>query len=360
MASTFHPFPRLPLELRVIIWKLAIRPDVPGAHVFRVYNAGDPEKFDLNPDDEARCNIPSAVSTARLAAPKCLRRGLECSMLAQQAAPISWTRNNPSSYLVDSALWTTCTESLQVMRSEFQNRLRRSRQECWGETQIESLTKAKGCLTLPEMATFSTQDGPTRCYLTFFPNQDLFILQTHDIASLDWSLVRDSIPSYTFEASLGWTQLSAWHPEGERHIALEYYPAWDQYMIGNEIQSCILESTAQPDLEPFHFWFIDYQLKRCSDERAITEVEPAEQQGPREFYARDRRFVEVRDGELVSFPGLEDDSSRPWKRCGTSKAYRTSGRFVWQLNRDRYPMVQRRSGEEVRSIEFGLLACEDL
>ncbi|KAK3364205.1 hypothetical protein B0T25DRAFT_529562 [Lasiosphaeria hispida] len=37
MPDTFHSFPLLPRELREMIWELAVRPAVPGAHIFSTY-----------------------------------------------------------------------------------------------------------------------------------------------------------------------------------------------------------------------------------------------------------------------------------------------------------------------------------
>jgi len=36
MPDTFHLFPLLPPELREMIWELAVRPAVPGAHIFSI------------------------------------------------------------------------------------------------------------------------------------------------------------------------------------------------------------------------------------------------------------------------------------------------------------------------------------
>jgi len=38
MAKEFHLFPRLPLKLREMIWKNAIRSNQPGVHVFTIYD----------------------------------------------------------------------------------------------------------------------------------------------------------------------------------------------------------------------------------------------------------------------------------------------------------------------------------
>jgi hypothetical protein len=120
ISKQFHLFPFLPFELREQIWKLAIRPLLPGAHVFRVYHASDTER--ANPEHatsrpEYRFNkLGWSVAVSR-----CLPRSIKFSPAAQAAAPISWTLNNPSAYLIDGGLRTTCKESLQVIEKEFRN-----------------------------------------------------------------------------------------------------------------------------------------------------------------------------------------------------------------------------------------------
>jgi hypothetical protein len=116
MAAEFHFFPLLPWELREMIWELAARPALPGAHLFRVYNADDSEHAD--PKNETSRHAYRGVSKPRLAAPRCLPRGVDFSPAAQADAPISWTLNNPSTYLIDSGLWTACKESLLVIEKE--------------------------------------------------------------------------------------------------------------------------------------------------------------------------------------------------------------------------------------------------
>jgi hypothetical protein len=39
------------------------------------------------------------------AAPQCLPQGVDFTPSARRSAPISWTKNSPSAYLIDSGLW---------------------------------------------------------------------------------------------------------------------------------------------------------------------------------------------------------------------------------------------------------------
>ena len=194
MAADFHFFPLLPWELREMIWKLAIRPALPGAHVFRVYNANDSSEHSTttNPEHETSRDDYPWISKSRLAAPRCLPRGVANTFdpAAQAAAPISWTLNNPSTYLIDSGFWTACKELLLVIDKEFQSPARRQR--VWSPSEVESFRKKRDRFTLPETATYVAacdNSRRRRRYLTVFPDQDLFILQPHDITALNWDLV---------------------------------------------------------------------------------------------------------------------------------------------------------------------------
>lgn len=92
--------------------------------MFRVYNANDSEHAG-GPEHETPRDAFPRISKSRLAAPRCLPRGVDFNPDAQAAAPISWTLNNPSAYHFDSGLWTACKESLLVMENEFQVPARR-------------------------------------------------------------------------------------------------------------------------------------------------------------------------------------------------------------------------------------------
>ncbi|OAA60347.1 hypothetical protein SPI_05471 [Niveomyces insectorum RCEF 264] len=86
---TFHPFPRLPAELRVKIWQLVLRRLEPCVHYFTTLQ------------HESRYWVPNGLApaldpTARLSAP----------VLA-----IHTGDDNPSIYMRDWGLWTACAES---------------------------------------------------------------------------------------------------------------------------------------------------------------------------------------------------------------------------------------------------------
>ncbi|KAK0744359.1 hypothetical protein B0T21DRAFT_357689 [Apiosordaria backusii] len=365
MAADFHFFPLLPWELREMIWKLAIRPALPGAHVFRVYNANDSEHN--GPEHETSRDDYPWISKSRLAAPRCLPRGVDFDPAAQAAAPISWTLNNPSTYLIDSGLWAACKESLLVIENEFQNPARR--QKVWSLSEVESFRKKRGRFTLPETATYTVSDNSRRRYLTVFPGQDLFILQPHDIAALNWDLIWDSFPSYRFLAG-DWIRIS-WD-ECERHMALEYDPAWDKVAHNTRRGPAwdfivdIVWNTALAG--SFSLWFIDYRIKRSPRYQEPTK-EQAKALGdkpPRAFYASDRRFVEVKEKQFGQWAGHD----RMWDAgyevpiedlCFCCGAYEFVQRLRDELdNKWDYDENDWHGSFDFHWIEYGLLAYEYL
>ncbi|KAH6845756.1 hypothetical protein B0I37DRAFT_312085 [Chaetomium sp. MPI-CAGE-AT-0009] len=362
MATEFHFFPLLPFELREMIWKFAIRPTLPGAHVFRVYNGDDSEHAD--PEHETtrdRCISDNTLFgwelEPHLAAPRCLPRGVGFDPAAQAAAPISWALNNPSAYLIDSGLWTACQESLLVIEKEFQSPVRR--REVWSPEEVESFRKQRGRFTLPETATYGVSDNSRRRYLTVFPDQDLFILQPYDITDLNWKLVRDS----------------------ERHMALEYNPAWDKVWGYDHAKDTVVRGAVRDFIDglafstgeagtPFFLWFIDYRIKRNPRYQKLDEegTEGPRDDPPRTFYAKDRRFVEVKRWQL----GDCAEHNRMWDVSLEDNSY---GVDVWipsgpeafvQVLTDEldshwdYEEKYWREPLDFDWVEYGLLACEDL
>ncbi|KAK4143643.1 uncharacterized protein C8A04DRAFT_37259 [Dichotomopilus funicola] len=309
MSRQFHPFPRLPWELREKIWKFAVRPALPGAHVFTVYDANDLDYADS--EHTLRCNTSWWISGSRLAAPKCLPRGIDLDSHSAVSAPNSWTLNNPSTYLIDSGLWTACKESLLIIQKEFQHPARRGKGR---SAAVVKIYRDKGGRFTPMgRITFPVSEDAKCRHLTVFPGQDLFILQPNDIAAVDWEFIWDVFPHDTFVVTdlggLAWV-------EPERHMALEYNPEWDR-MAHNEHRRVFLGgpeavlyfeiayNTAQAG--PFTLWFIDYRIKRNAryQEPAQEQAKPKAHGGksPRVFYARDRRFVEVEEKQLGRWTG---------------------------------------------------------
>ncbi|KAK4164697.1 hypothetical protein QBC43DRAFT_352792, partial [Cladorrhinum sp. PSN259] len=347
MTGEFHFFPLLPWELREKIWKLAIRPALPGVHVFRVYDAKDSEQS--NPEHEASCSNNLRYATSRLAAPRCLPRGVGFDPAAQAAAPISWTINNPSTYLIDSGLWTACKQSLLVIEKEFQDPARR--EKVWSASELQSFGKQRARFDPPEATTYEVSDNSRRRYLTVFPGQDLFILQARDITAVDWNL--------------------AWHNFPKRHMAVEYNPAGDKIRhypqrARNPCEFIDNLSWSTAVAEPFTLWFIDYRIKRNPRYQKPSQ-EQAKGLGdkpPRVFYASDRRFVEVKERELGCLVGHErmwdggyEVSGEDFCFCCGADEFVDQLEFQLDIKWD-YDENDWVDGFDYNWIEYGLLACE--
>ncbi|KAI1850141.1 hypothetical protein JX266_004520 [Neoarthrinium moseri] len=100
--AEFRLFPHLPMELRDMIWDMAIRPAKPSAHFFS-FTVDDIDREHGTPVDEQFIKLRYPLQGP-------------CESLLGAPAPyqsreISWTEGNPSAYLLDSGLWTACKAS---------------------------------------------------------------------------------------------------------------------------------------------------------------------------------------------------------------------------------------------------------
>ncbi|KAH6843399.1 hypothetical protein B0I37DRAFT_393624 [Chaetomium sp. MPI-CAGE-AT-0009] len=342
MTAEFHFFPLLPWELREKIWKLVIRPALPAAHVFRLCNREDLER---TPEHKAFTDDDNDVAWC-LASPQCLPRGVDFSPAARDAAPISWTLNNPSTYLIDSGLWTACKESMLIIEREFQAPARRRRE--WSLSDVESFRAERGRFTLPETATYKTFVNSSLRYLTVFPVQDLLILKPPDITDLDSRITYNIFPSLWGSCYL--------------NAAFEYDPAWDRIHTnpGYDFSSA----------HAFCVWFIDYRIKR-NPRYPETTKEQAQELGGRPatvFYANDSRFVEVNErllGRVKGHDRMWDAGYEvPTEEDEDLCSCYGSGGFVARLQDyldgewDYYKRDWYSGNKAVGWITYGLLACE--
>lgn len=315
---------------------LALRPARPGVHVFSIYNS-DEDKHDNDPaDDLVLSTLPH--SSLRLSAPNWGPRVIG-THLDNRKEYASWTCNNPSTYLIDTGLWTACKESRFIIEREFRSRKWELawRHHCDGQNPSQFYGYSH---LVPAMACFKHKDSPNHHYLTVFPKEDLFYLQPHDIETLDWDGMQNR---YFLGESLGFN-----HPGNFTlgfydltNIALEFDPSW---AIGVENArphsggDQILDLLAQISFDGGTYggmcmlWLIDYGLKRKPNVPMNEALK-----GKSVFYQGNRRFVEVDtcgsypesdewdcykvDDCVIScarFIGKIDDRMRSWGReeCG--------------------------------------------
>jgi hypothetical protein len=353
-----------------MIWKRAMRPRLPGAHVFHVGDAANSEP--PRTERENSRDGHSRIWQPLPATPGGMPRGVDFSTAERATAPISLTLNNPSTYLIDSGLWTACKESLLAIEKEFQVPARR--QGVWSLAEVESFRKERSRLALPETTTYLATVNSRRRYLTVFPGQDLFILQSHEIAAIDWDFIWDSLPTFRLHAG-GWLKMG--RAKDKRHMALEYDPAWDIEDVETHplrydrsfwlLIANIVYNTAMAG--PFSLWFIDYRIKRNPryQEPAETQSKALGDDTRRTFYASDRRFVEVKEKDLGDGAARHD---RMWDNgyeepTADLRSYSGSPEFVQALDVHLDALLEEvsRGGRVfpgLDRVEYGLLACEYL
>ncbi|KAI8242573.1 hypothetical protein K4K53_003771 [Colletotrichum sp. SAR 10_77] len=99
MASTFTLFRELPPELRWPIWKLAISPQIRGAHFFSVQEQEEP----ANASGRKFFATPSTFTPATHPGSR-------------------WLHGSPSAYAADYGLWSACRESRSAISQYFSKR----------------------------------------------------------------------------------------------------------------------------------------------------------------------------------------------------------------------------------------------
>ncbi|PHH92642.1 hypothetical protein CDD83_6412 [Cordyceps sp. RAO-2017] len=280
-ASTFELFPRLPCELRLHVWKLAVRPPGRGLHRFSILN-GDEE-------DE-----PGNASLRRLAIgdggtrkkPRKRRHMATAPPVPETPGHHSWTHGNRSACLWDAGLWTACRESRDVMMWHF-------RVQHW-DAERRRLLRAGGFWTpaaladefedVTAMAVARCRDDDDdgdqgRLHFLVQPHRDLFWLEPRDWRrSVDWSSFFLDLP---FSSPLrGYGHLS--------HIAVEHDPSWNAD-LPKDLAELLQEATprgfvaramaecATNKLSSF-IWLVDRRLSRKSPEAALAADGDEDQQ----------------------------------------------------------------------------------
>ncbi|KAF5516226.1 hypothetical protein CGCS363_v000537 [Colletotrichum siamense] len=138
MAKTFHSFSKLPAELRLCIWELAVRPtgpDRPGAHFF---------------------SVQRDVKTGK--------RFTTFPSFTQKSKPL-WKEDNPSAYFYDFGMWTACKESRMIVTKQIARRYKDLR---WGNSR----------------AVAHIRHGQEDITFGLFPRQDLICMQLPDTKNL--------------------------------------------------------------------------------------------------------------------------------------------------------------------------------
>ncbi|KAI7785622.1 hypothetical protein LA080_006642 [Diaporthe eres] len=294
-------FSDLPQELRDIIWEQAVRPERPGVHVFTVHDADEDTHLVGSPwsvkrsTDISNDGIPGSsllppkfdpISVLEFAAPRCRPDG-----------NLSWTQRNPSTYMEDSALWTTCRDSRRYMIRRFRPAETSRRIVREQTSQTHRQLSASGAATVT--AALQRESGE-RQYFTIQPMKDLIIIQDSPSSCMSWDRdIRYKISGPAAPVDDRWWFLSrnaflTWRVPrcvvcAPRNVAFEFDVKWCDQI--KKYRTVFLGVLMMERVETI--WFVDYRLQRNPQKSLSAEESQRLQANRQVFYAQDRRFVEV-------------------------------------------------------------------
>lgn len=339
MEIEFRPFRRFPGEIRDMIWDRAIRPYEPGVHIFTAFGlsyAIDEWVEHKHQVADEWWRLERMVKVPGLAAPQDRQQG-EIYLPGPADRTLSWTQNNPSTYLIDGGLWTACKESYLAMKRRFHGGRQELRTGSFIRQQHRNATHYQ--------------------LFTTYVKRDLFIFQMPDLQGRS-----DDAP---------WIGLPAWYSFGIYNVAFEYDPEWRPADAPEEpdgsVKTLTLFTKVVQDTTYTHastvkhgaLWFVDYALKRAKH----VPISSACQKSRGVFYGSDCRFVEVLPGEASG--GEASGGDTPWfyeSPKGDSLG------FLSAVSQD-HERLQRRADLHVlrmpelprmalRNMKYGVLACE--
>ncbi|KAL4728970.1 hypothetical protein ACLX1H_003376 [Fusarium chlamydosporum] len=166
-VSVFHPFPRLPVELRLRIWEAACAGSTDSHRNLQYIDVRNGEGVPIP------CNWPKAPGQ------------------------MSTTKINRSAYLIDGGLWRACKESREVIAkcTHLEEWIKKHKQAIvdFGyyydlsadrSERLKCLEKynpnRSGGNESPHPATIDTCEGEEECRMLAYPFNDLFCIQVED------------------------------------------------------------------------------------------------------------------------------------------------------------------------------------
>ncbi|UKZ78329.1 hypothetical protein TrVFT333_006065 [Trichoderma virens FT-333] len=289
MQSRVRQFMDLPLELRLMIWKFALRPlgpARPGAHFFSVVN---------NRRDGSKATKISTLC-AGISNECCPGFHLAAPNLDSSNGSHSWTRRNPSAYTWDFGMWAACRESRQVIRAHY-NTACLTRKLKYGHTMKRTYAETSVPLILP--------DNKENWRFLFHPKQDLVCLQAFDPSTTHWWVDLDRKQICFGNHASNFVYIPSLFSFG--HVAIAYDPSWngiaenmgkhtfrrlykEQSARGFFIRTlAILDDDARcygHNVKGRAFWLIDYNLKR-------VRLPKKDRKDRKVFYGNGQTFTEV-------------------------------------------------------------------
>ncbi|KAI8687236.1 2EXR domain-containing protein [Fusarium sp. Ph1] len=331
MPETFHLFPRLPAELRLAIWKLALHPGgktLPGVHFFGIVQPEEDEDAASLMDQTVPLPAWHNYRNYELVGPRWMTMPTEDRFVGMKQEPASWTDNNPSTYLIDSGLWLACRESRRDIQQAFLA-------YCWKKPLIYSNDAQR------------PKSSKGR-FIAVFPGRDLFCCQPYD-----W---------YNLGLFGGFADFLLVIFHGHvRNVGVEYNPQW-----GVEVEKAEGDGQHRRILQTFFdlaigsaslsqiesAWFIDYRIRR---RHHVPTKEQSEAPFGEVFYQDGRRLVEV-DIECEDSPWEQsyEAAEDQWTSC---KTFVLALRQMCQDNIDHEEPVYHLWDESAPVLR--VLACED-
>ncbi|KAH7233284.1 hypothetical protein BKA59DRAFT_535187 [Fusarium tricinctum] len=274
MATTFYNSSRLPKELQYMIWECALRPDAPGVHFFKI---NDMSTF------PAEGAVVRDVRLYTLIKMFNLTISVRSTFISMNQITIRkryqawWKDGNPSTYEVDSGLWTACKESRYVMEHAFG--------PCIWPCLRRNLNYPPETVKDETMISFHAVTNKEKGCYSLRPRQDLIVFQIERMPIF-----------YPFNCYRG-IDFLVHHELAPDHVGLEFDPVWAEAIIeyhknpslsdGVVVVTRLLGATQRCD----NLWVIDYNLTRKFN---VSRQEGPIERGLMKFQAGNRRFVEVR------------------------------------------------------------------
>lgn len=279
------------------------------------------------------------VDIFMLAAPRCGRDG-----------SFSWVRGNHSTYMEDSALWTTCRDSRNHMFQRFrpfETNRRISREHIW-RTQPQDVFFNDATVTA-----VLQRDGGEQQYFTIQPVKDLIIIQVLPGSCISWDRDVDNEvfpPIDDLWENLPWNDFLSWRSQYDvecwpRNIAVQFDPTWLE-----QTKKYIRQFRGALHMKKIDtLWFIDDRLQR-DPEGMRLQMSIDLQEKKKFFNAMGRRFIEVHACD----PG--------WGVIATDsdEAGREAFDFVHKLEDIQYlsSISEREEPYYCTTCNFKVLACE--
>ncbi|RSL39552.1 hypothetical protein CEP53_013976 [Fusarium sp. AF-6] len=294
--SIFHPFSRLPTELRLQIWENACLPSQQqscGLHYFT-----------LNDDKKLVSSGWNRITSSELQA------------LASQA--------NRSAYLWHGGLWTACKESRAVVMKhsrlkEWEDLLERAQRE---DKRAESHERETGRARTPPLRMHTMSDwvvgdegappgmivmreGHEEWYFIVYPTRDIFC-----VTAENWESVLQSRPywdDYHYLPVPGYDLFSL-HVE---NIAFEFDPSWN-HALPDDIFDLMMENSARGLLARMVEEMVSLYALRFNiwlvDKTARWLAQPDQFVGP-VFHDCDDEYVQIGFYDTEYNPDKEPDGS---------------------------------------------------